>query len=292
MEKLKAIWQMVVVVVGIVIVGLIFGWVLPFDEPPELSWGVWLPEGYHEVLSQNRDALARLEFERGKEWGQQIELEPYSAMSFVATYVYPEIDGRSVRLVYLGQAQNGAVFRAIKEWQTSDNKIGVFGKYRLRDADIYHAAETSTLYVQTDRNWWGQRLVLTSFLSGFMLAILVAVYFSVAGAIEREFGPDPEEAPAEERRVIEYPHEFKEKVLEAFPDKFSLLSALDHGDEDVGRLLGIESKFLLTPTQIVKDFEEGRQERIQAYAEQCVEAERLLNEWRELATPGELLPEE
>lgn len=82
---------------------------------------------------------------------------------------------------------------------------------------------------------------------------------------------------------MRYPKEFVAKVKAEFPDWTELHKKLDEGNAFVGRYLDDNSNFDMKAADIVKAFNEGRQDEVKKAAEQCVRRQELYAEWGEIA---------
>lgn len=78
---------------------------------------------------------------------------------------------------------------------------------------------------------------------------------------------------------MEYPKEFVEKVKAEYPNWKELHEKLERGDIRVGSHLAEKSNLGMGPDEIVKAFNEGRQEDVKKSAEQCVRRKKLLVKW-------------
>lgn len=79
-----------------------------------------------------------------------------------------------------------------------------------------------------------------------------------------------------------YPDEFVAKVKAEFPDWRQLHDRLDAGDDFVGRYIEDNSHFDMKAADIVKAFNEGRQDEVKKAAEKCVRRQKLYSEWGKL----------
>lgn len=78
---------------------------------------------------------------------------------------------------------------------------------------------------------------------------------------------------------MEYPREFIEKVKKEYPDLGELHKKLEMGDNRVGSYLAEKSKLGMGPNEIVRAFNEGRQEDVKKSAEQWGRRKKLHAEW-------------
>jgi ketopantoate reductase len=78
---------------------------------------------------------------------------------------------------------------------------------------------------------------------------------------------------------MEYTGKFIEEVKTEYPDWEELHDKLRRGDIRVGDYLAEKSDFRMKADEILKAFNEGRQEDIKMFAEQCVRRKKLHVEW-------------
>ena len=78
---------------------------------------------------------------------------------------------------------------------------------------------------------------------------------------------------------MEYPKEFIEKVKTEYPNWKELHEKLQRGDIRVGDYLAEKSDFRMKADEIIKAFNEGRQEDVKNFAEKCIRCKKLHVEW-------------
>lgn len=76
-----------------------------------------------------------------------------------------------------------------------------------------------------------------------------------------------------------YSKEFIEKVKKEYPDWKDLHRALEMGDIRVGNYLAEKSNLDMDAEEIVRAFNEGREEDVFKSAEKCVRRKKLYVEW-------------
>ena len=76
-----------------------------------------------------------------------------------------------------------------------------------------------------------------------------------------------------------YPADFIAKVKKEFPDWNKMHEFLDTGDEMVGRYLDDSRRFSIGFKDVIKDFENGKQDEILEMAKKSKRVEDLYAEW-------------